>query len=314
MKILIVASGNHANIAPFVKEQMEALQKDGHIVFPFTVNGHGPLGYLSNLWPLKVTIRKFEPDIIHAHYGLCGLFSTLQHQVPVVVTYHGSDINSRCIRPLSRLAMRRAAFNIFVSETLQKSALHSRNQTIKQSNNQTVLPCGVDLDRFAPIPREDARKKLGLLPEGHYVLFSGAFDNEIKNAPLAQASCALLPDTTLLELRNRSREEVALLMNAADVLLVTSRHEGSPQVVKEALACNLPVVSTDVGDIATLLSSTQGGSIAEATPQALATAMEPFLDAPHRIQAREKMGPYSNTLIASQLCTIYNQNITHNRS
>ncbi len=314
MKILIVASGNHANIAPFVKEQMEALQKDGHIVFPFTVNGHGPLGYLSNLWPFKVTIRKFEPDIIHAHYGLCGLFSTLQHQVPVVVTYHGSDINSRCIRPLSRLAMRRAAFNIFVSETLQKLALHSSNQTIKQSNNQTVLPCGVDLDRFAPIPREDARKKLGLLPEGHYVLFSGAFDNEIKNAPLAQASCALLPDTTLLELRNRSREEVALLMNAADVLLVTSRHEGSPQVVKEALACNLPVVSTDVGDIVTLLSSTQGGSIAEATPQTLATAMEPFLDAPHRTQAREKMGPYSNTLIASQLCTIYNQTITHNRS
>jgi glycosyltransferase involved in cell wall biosynthesis len=314
MKILIVASGNHANIAPFVKEQMEALQKAGHTVFPFTVNGHGPLGYLSNLWPLKVTIRKFEPDIIHAHYGLCGLFSTLQHQVPVVVTYHGSDINSRCIRPLSRLAMRRAAFNIFVSETLQKLALHSSNQTIKQSNNQTVLPCGVDLDRFAPIPREDARKKLGLLPEGHYVLFSGAFDNEIKNAPLAQASCALLPDTTLLELRNRSREEVALLMNAADVLLVTSRHEGSPQVVKEALACNLPVVSTDVGDIATLLSSTQGGSIAEATPQALATAMEPFLDAPHRTQAREKMGPYSNTHIASQLCTIYNQTITHNRS
>ncbi len=314
MKILIVASGNHANIAPFVKEQMEALQKAGHTVFPFTVNGHGPLGYLSNLWPLKVTIRKFEPDIIHAHYGLCGLFSTLQHQVPVVVTYHGSDINSRCIRPLSRLAMRRAAFIIFVSETLQNTALHSNNQTIKQSNNQTVLPCGVDLDRFAPIPREDARKKLGLLPEGHYVLFSGAFDNEIKNAPLAQASCALLPDTTLLELRNRSREEVALLMNAADVLLVTSRHEGSPQVVKEALACNLPVVSTDVGDIATLLSSTQGGSIAEATPQALATAMEPFLDAPHRTQAREKMGPYSNTLIASQLCTIYNQTITHNRS
>jgi glycosyltransferase involved in cell wall biosynthesis len=314
MKILIVASGNHANIAPFVKEQMEALQKAGHTVFPFTVNGHGPLGYLSNLWPLKVTIRKFEPDIIHAHYGLCGLFSTLQHQVPVVVTYHGSDINSRCIRPLSRLAMRRAAFNIFVSETLQNTALHSYNQTIKQSNNQAVLPCGVDLDRFAPIPREDARKKLGLLPEGHYVLFSGAFDNEIKNAPLAQASCALLPDTTLLELRNRSREEVALLMNAADVLLVTSRHEGSPQVVKEALACNLPVVSTDVGDIATLLSSTQGGSIAEATPQALATAMEPFLDAPHRTQARENMGPYGNTLIASQLCTIYNQTITHNRS
>lgn len=314
MKILLVASGNHSSIAPFVLEQMEALQKAGHTVFPFTVNGHGPLGYLSNLWPLKVTIRKFEPDIIHAHYGLCGLFSTLQHQVPVVVTYHGSDINSRCIRPLSRLAIRRATYNIFVSEALQKTAFHSNTRAIKQSSNQTILPCGVALDRFTPLSREDARKQLGLLPEGRYVLFAGAFDNEIKNAPLAKAACALLPNTELLELHNRSREEVALLMNAADVLLVTSRHEGSPQVVKEALACNLPVVSTDVGDIATMLSSTQGGVITDATPQALADAMAPFLNTPHRTHAREKMEPYSNTRIASQLCTIYNRAKTHNLS
>lgn len=302
MKILIVASGNHEHIAPFVTEQMEALREAGNTVFLYTVHGHGPLGYLNNLWPLKALIRKFSPDIVHAHYGLCGLFCTLQREVPVVVTYHGSDINSRCIRPLSRLAMRRATYNIFVSESLLTQSL-SHSATLKKA---LVLPCGVDLDRFSPLPREEARERLGLLPQGHYALFSGAFSNEIKNAPLAQAACDLLPGTTLLELHNRSREEVSLLMNAADVLLVTSRHEGSPQVVKEALACNLPVVSTDVGDIATMLSTTKGGVIANPTPQDLASAMEPFLNTPHRTHARERMDNYSITYIASQLCSIYN--------
>ena len=314
MKILIVASGNHASFAPFVLEQMEALQKAGHTVFPFPVNGHGPLGYLNNLWLLKATIREFSPDIIHAHYGLSGLLCTLQHQVPVVVTYHGSDINGRLVRPLSRLTMRRAAYNIFVSETLQKTALHSNNQAIKQSSNQTVLPCGVNLDCFAPADRQEARKQLNLKPEGRYILFSSAFDNEIKNAPLAQAACTLLPDTTLLELRNRSRKEVALLMNAADLLLITSHSEGSPQVVKEALACNLPVVSTDVGDIAPLLASTHGGVIADPTPQALASAMTPFLDTPQRTHARENMGSYDNSHIAKQLIIIYNNTLIHSHS
>lgn len=300
MKILIVASGNHEHVAPFVTEQMEALREGGNTVFLYTVHGHGPLGYLNNLWPLKALIRKFSPDVVHAHYGLCGLFCTLQREVPVVVTYHGSDINSRCIRPLSRLAMRRAAYNIFVSESLIRPDFK-----IQKSKFQ-ILPCGVDLDKFSPIQREEARAQLGLLPQGRYVLFSGAFSNGVKNAPLAQAACDLLPEAALLELHNRSREEVALLLNAADVLLVTSRHEGSPQVVKEALACNLPVVSTNVGDIATMLSTTQGGTIANPTPQDLAAAMEPFLNTPQRTHARERMDIYSITHIASQLCSIYN--------
>lgn len=300
MKILIVASGNHEHVAPFVTEQMEALREAGNTVFLYTVHGHGPLGYLNNLWPLKALIRKFSPDVVHAHYGLCGLFCTLQREVPVVVTYHGSDINSRCIRPLSRLAMRRAAYNIFVSESLIRPDFKIQKSKFR------ILPCGVDLDKFSPIQREEARTQLGLLPQGRYVLFSGAFSNGVKNAPLAQAACDLLPKAALLELHNRSREEVALLMNAADVLLVTSRHEGSPQVVKEALACNLPVVSTNVGDIATMLSTTQGGTIANPTPQDLAAAMEPFLNTPQRTHARERMDIYSITHIASQLCSIYN--------
>lgn len=302
MKILIVASGNHASVAPFVLEQMEALREAGNSVFLFTVNGHGPFGYLANLWLLKATVKKFSPDIVHAHYGLCGLLCTLQHRTPVVVTYHGSDINSRTVLPLSRLAMRRAAYNLFVSQTLQEKAFRSVSRPL---HHTAVLPCGVNLDKFSPINREEARNQLGLQSEGHYVLFSGAFANEIKNAPLAKAACALLPGTELLELDNRSREEVALMMNAADVLLVTSHREGSPQAVKEALACNLPVVSVNVGDIAALLSLTHGGTITDPTPQSLANAMAQFLDTSQRTHAREQMNGYSNSRIAAQLCSLY---------
>lgn len=300
MKILVVTSGNHSSVAPFILEQMEALREAGNTVFLFTVNGHGPLGYLNNLGPLKATISKFSPDIIHAHYGLCGLLCTLQRQVPVVVTYHGSDINNRFILPLSRIAIRRAAYNIFVSEKLKTQNINNK------TNNSIVLPCGVDLNKFTPVDRTESRLQLGLHPEGRYILFAGAFDNEVKNAPLAKAACSLLPQSELLELRKRSREEVVLMMNAADLLLVTSHHEGSPQVVKEALACNLPIVSIDVGDISQLLSFSHGGVIAEPSPQALASAMAQYLNTPQRTHAREKMGPYNNTHIATQLCSIYN--------
>ena len=99
-------------------------------------------------------------------------------------------------------------------------------------------------------------------------------------------------------------------MNAANVLLVTSFHEGSPQVVKEALACNLPVVSVDVGDIATMLHSTQGGIISLPTPQDLASKIMPFLDSMRRTHAREYMNTFDNAHIASQICSIY-KNIVH---
>lgn len=303
MRILIVASGNHKQVAPFVVEQAEALRKEGNTVDLFLVKGHGIIGYLGNLKTLKAVMRQFNPDIIHAHYGLSGLLCTLQKKVPVVVTYHGSDLNSRHTRPLCQLAMRRAAYNIFVNAALQEKS-HLTSQ------KSMVLPCGIDLNLFAPASHVNARQQLGLNPNGRYVLFTGAFKNKVKNAPLAKAACSLIPNTELLELCNRSRQEVALLMNAANVLLVTSFHEGSPQVVKEALACNLPVVSVDAGDIATMLHSTQGGIISQPTPQDLASKMMPFLDSMQRTHAREYMNTFDNAHIASQICSIY-KNIVH---
>ena len=118
MKVLFVASGNKGRFAPFITEQAEALQRLGCEVDFFAVRGKGFSGYLRAREGLLAAIRTFQPDLVHAHYGLCGLLATLQRKVPVVTTFHGSDINEPGVRHFSRLAMRRSAHSIFVAQTL----------------------------------------------------------------------------------------------------------------------------------------------------------------------------------------------------
>ena len=313
MRVLVVYSGNHKQVAPFIVEQADALREAGCEVQLFSVEGHGMRGYLRCLPMLKKAIAEYQPDIVHAHYGLCGLLCTLQHKVPVVVTYHGSDINNRKVRMLSLLTMRRAAHNIFVSKKLLQ---------IVQSNFQfsilnfqfSILPCGVDTHVFHPMPREEAMKELSAHATHaikqssnqaiKLVLFAGAFDNEVKNPQLAKEACALVPDVTLLELKGYSRMEVAALMNIADMLLMTSHSEGSPQVIKEALACGLPVVSVDVGDVAETTSGVVNCRIVkDRSPQKLANAIESVIK--NSLHIKPDMNRFDNRKTAIQLVRIY---------
>ena len=115
MKILIVASDKNGHFAPFIEEQMAALEARGIEVLRYGITGKGIIGYLRDLPALRRAIRQHRPDIIHAHYGLSGLLANLQRRVPVVTTYHGSDINVPSILRFSKIAMRLSAHNIFVS-------------------------------------------------------------------------------------------------------------------------------------------------------------------------------------------------------
>lgn len=304
MKVLVVVSGNHGQVAPFVAEQAETLRQAGCDVELFKVEGHGASGYLRNLRRLKDAIRQFQPDVLHAHYGLCGLLCTLQHRVPVVVTYHGSDINDSRVLPLSRMAMRRAAHNIFVSEKTKAIAVRHSSSVNKRSS---VIPCGINLEDFPIVDRIEARQRMGLQPDGRYVLFAGDFDNAVKNATLAKAACALLPDVSLLELKGYKRNEVAMLMNAVDALLMTSHSEGSPQVIKEAMACGCPIVSVDVGDVAEMIDGTETGTICANTPKALSAALEPLLYTPRRTDGRSLVTGkvLDNSAIAERLIKLY---------
>lgn len=260
---LFVCSGNKGPISPFIMDQKKALESSGISVDVFTIQGKGIKGYLKSLMALHTRLQRRSYNFIHAHYGLSGLLASLQLRVPVILTLHGSDVNLPFIRLFSRIASFFARKVIVVSEKM-KVLLKSRNTEVK------VIPCGVDTSLFKPINKQLARKrlvhKLKFEKGKKYVLFSSSFDMEVKNPMLArEATQTLGPGFELIELKGYTREEVVLLLNSADAALLTSKTEGSPQFIKEAMACNCPVVTTEVGDVQTIVNDAEGCFICEPT-------------------------------------------------
>lgn len=269
MRVLIVARCKNGQFAPFITEQVEAIEKQGVKCRFFGVDGKGIGGYLRQIPKFKKAIRDFHPDIIHAHYGLCGLFANFQRRIPVITTYHGSDINNPKVLRLSKLSIHLSRFNIFVS---QKSI-----DIAKPRQDFAIIPCGINLGDFPIIEKSEARRRMALGMATKYVLFAGSFDNPVKNAALAQSVLALFPEVKLLELKGYSRAQVAYLMQAVDALLMTSLTEGSPQVVKEALASGCPIVSVDVGDVKDRVSGLAGCYISERTVKDLSASLQKAL-------------------------------------
>ncbi|MFT3754077.1 MAG: glycosyltransferase [Paludibacter sp.] len=313
MKVLIVCSKNSGRIAPFITDQVEALEKTGLICDYFAIQGRGLKGYLSQRAGLFRKIQSFQPNIIHAHYGLSGLLANMQRKIPVVTTYHGSDINVPKVFWLSKINMVLSAFNILVSEKMTSrplpkplqrrggkketpltSLLEKEGKKILKSplrngreRGFALIPCGVDMELFVPIDKAEARQKMKLEVDKKYVLFSGAFNNKVKNPELAQAALALMPGVGLLELKGYSRQEVAMLMNAVDAVLMTSYTEGSPQFIKEAMACNCPVVSVPVGDVPEVLKGVEGCYTTAYEPADIAAKLQQVLLENERTKGRQ---------------------------
>ena len=345
MKILILASDKGNKFAPFIEEQIVALQQTGVEIIRYGVTGKGITGYFSELPALRRFIRAERPDLIHAHYGLCGLLANLQRRVPVVTTYHGSDVNKPSILRFSKIAIRLSAYNIFVSK---------RNIAIANPKSKyKLLPCGVNLTDDQLTIRTEARKALGIADDAKIVLFAGAFNNAIKDPELAKETIfevnrmislslegvlisaeprtiasqndssetlsilssnnnapSLTGEIELKELKGFSRIQVNQLMCAANSLLMTSRTEGSPQVIKEAMACGCPIVSVDVGDVAERTSGVDGCYIVPSRePKDIAAALLQAITFEGRTNGREKiieMG-LSNGQVAEHLIEIYKQ-------
>ena len=285
MKVLIVANNKPGHFSPFVMEQVEALKKLGVEFDFYGVDGKGASGYLANLIPLKKKIHEFQPDLLHAHYGLSGLLANLQRTVPVVTTYHGSDVHSR-------------GLNLFISKLTARYS----------AENKSVIPCGVSTTTFFPMERAEARKQLGWDANEAYVLFAGAFDNEVKNSALAKAAISLVPNTKLVELRGYNREQVNLLANAADCLLMTSHREGSPVVIKEAMACGTPIVSVDVGDVKEVLADVDGCFISTYDANNVATHLKQALKFEGKTNGPQSIieKGLSNELVVKRIFEIYN--------
>ncbi|MGI5974558.1 MAG: glycosyltransferase family 4 protein [Paludibacter sp.] len=299
-KILVVCSENSGRIAPFIEEQVNALKKIGLQMEIFGVKGKGIRGYLKNWKLLLQHINEFQPDIIHAHYGLSGLLANLQRKVPVVTTYHGSDINDKRIFRISKLTIRLSEHNIFVSQKNVDKA--------KLKKKFSLISCGVDTSVFYPQNQEACRREMKLSKEKKYILFAGAFDNQVKNASLALNVVSTLKNTELIELKDYTRENVACLMNAVNACLMTSHSEGSPQFIKEAMACNCPVVSVDVGDVKELLEGVKHCYLAKYDIQDISEKLNLLFENGERTNGKEKISNMhlDSTSVARRILEVYN--------
>lgn len=307
MKVLTVTTGNILPISPFITDHVKKLSEREIQVEYFLVKGKGLVGYLKNFTPLDKKIKEFKPDVIHAHYGLSGLLCSLQRKIPVVTTFHGSDINLPKVRFFSKIAHHLSHSSIFVSKELAD---------LINAKHFSLIPCGVDFKVFKPQQKELARKRLNLDSEKRYILFSSSFTIPVKNYPLAKKALEYIEQkpVEMIELKGYSRAEVAILMNAVDLCLMTSISEGSPQFIKEALACNTPIVATNVGDVSILLKDIKDCYVCDPEPKKIAEAIERVFADGRRTDSRQRIGHLDAEIITEQIIMVYKNAIGLNNN
>jgi teichuronic acid biosynthesis glycosyltransferase TuaC len=305
LKVLIVCNGNKVNTKedfktkqPFIYEQIKSLEMLGVIFDIFLIKGKGISGYLRNYSSLKKYVKQMRPDLIHAHYGLSGLLANLQRSVPVITTFHGSDINVWNNRIYSWFAAFLSRDNIFVNINMPAK--------IKYKRKINIIPCGVDSKMFFPVDMKKARTEVGLNEHSKYALFSSSFDNKIKNYQLALSSIESASTCIeLLELKNRSRQDVNLLLNSVDLLIMTSFSEGSPQIIKEAMLCNCPILSVDVGDVKSVFGDVEKCFIVPYDAKKIGYDIDLIVKNKNKTNGREAVMKFSLESIASNIYQVY---------
>ena len=238
---------------PFVTEQGEAIRALGHEVDYFLVKGN----YIKAVGALKRKIHEFKPNIVHAHFGLSAITAELQSLVPVVTTFHNGETLNWHVNLMSSLMSLRAKHVIYVAQ-------HIRDLSYFKARQYSIIPCGVPMEEMIITPKVEARKQLGWDADKKYILFGGAFDNKRKNYELLKAAVEKLQMTDdkwqieCIEMRELSRSECVLRMNACDLFALPSHSEGSPQALKEAMAVNCPCLATDIADVRELFGDEPG--------------------------------------------------------
>lgn len=317
MKIVFVSSYNDSiGISPIVKNQVESLCKIGLDVDYYPVKGGGIFGYIKNIRPLRKFLMKKSYDIIHAHYGLSGIISALaKRKNKLIVSYMGDDlIGSNKIDGSYYFSGKiiTSIVKIFARFFNHYSIVKSEEMSMKLKNlkNVATIPNGVDLDKFYIIPKDVARAKLNLPKNKKLVLFAADPKRPEKNYPLAKKATELLnDDVELITVFSRPQNELLFYYNAVDCLVLSSFHEGSPNVIKEAMACNCPIVSTNVGDVKKIIDNTEGCFIASFQPEEYSNKINMAISFANKTNGRakiQKLG-YDSETIARSIQTIYNK-------
>ena len=317
LRVISVIPGEPDNNSMiFARRQIQFLAKEGVTNKTFFLSSRtSPLKVLTEFCKLRNLIRTFKPHIIHAHYGTVTAFvSCFASNIPVIITFRGSDLNKskgdNLLRwtlghLLSQISALKAKKIICVSEEL-------KNKLWWKQKRVAVLPTGVDALIFTPRNRNEARLELGWEIDKRFVLFNAGRNPKGKGLDLAQLSIVLaeriIGEISFIVLDGTlSPNKVPILMNAADCLLLTSDQEGSPTVIQEAIACNLPVVSVPVGDVKERLSSVIPSAIVKRDPDNIAKALVEILASPRRSNGRDHISEISLENITKQIVSVYHE-------
>ena len=304
MRVLFVASGNHGKISPVVKAQGDSLAKAGIEVDYFLIKGKGIKGYLGQILPLRKYWKKGNFDVVHAHFSFSSYLASLARVKPLVVSLMGSDLkatpwNKKMIRFFSKVFRWR--------EIIVKS----RDMAADLPMEVHVIPNGVDTELFVPMEKEMCRQRLGWKEGAKHVLFPANPGRAEKGFPLAQKAVPFLGcDVQLHVFENVEHKDTVYYYNAADAVLLTSQWEGSPNVIKEALACNCPLVSTDVGDVRERVEGLEGCYVAESrAPQEIEGLLQKALAFEGKTCGREKLiaDGLGHLAVAKKLENIYKE-------
>jgi len=297
----------------FVKAQMESLGPLGVEFDVLFINGReSKWNYLRGIRQVRRQLRAKRYDLIHAHFGLSGWVARLQSRVPVVVSFMGDDVLGRPTRS-GRITLAGHFLRIsgFILARLATSVIVKSRQMASKLRlpSAHIIPNGVDLNLFRPMEQAQARKMLGLDPGKKFVLFPYNPNEARKRFDLIQAAVSLareqVPTLELLVARGLPQGQIPIYMNAADVLVMASLLEGSPNAVKEAMATNLPVISVDVGDAAELIGSTAGCYLVRREAAAMAEKIVEICRRGGRTNGRDGIRRLSMEAVAQQIVEVY---------
>lgn len=307
-------TASQPHTTPFIKRQADFLKAAGVDVVVFHFKGRkNPLNYLLAWLQVQQMLLRGGYDIVHAQFGQSALL-VWPRRIPLVVTFRGSDLlghlRDKDGRPTSRGKLLQLMCKIVAlrAQAVILVAEHMRCY-LPRAVKAHVIPSGIDLDLFHCMPKDEARGKLGLPLNERLVLFVGRSGWAGKRLEISEQAVEILNrkfPARLIVAANVSPKTIPLYMNASDVLVFTSAQEGSPNVIKEALACNLPVVSVAVGDVALRIGQVEGCELCnDDRPETIAVALERVLQRGQRIAGRETVKNLDEKILTSEVVGIY---------
>jgi glycosyltransferase involved in cell wall biosynthesis len=306
---------------PFIVRQVNFLRRADVSVDVFHFRGNqNPFNYLRAWISVRRKLWQKNYDLVHAQFGQSGALA-IPKRHPLVVTFRGDDLEGivgrngtytwrgYVLRAVSALVARHADAVILVSESLKRRL---------PGRDVCIIPSGVDFDGIPILPKRECREKLKLPLNKALVLFVGNPAEKIKRYELAQKAMAQLDpslNASLVVACGLPHSHIPIYMNACDSLIFTSMHEGSPNVIKEALACNLPVVSVDVGDVQQRLRGLEGCAVAaDDRPETLARELTRVLKGKHAIDGRRALLDLDESSLTQMVIGVYRSVLPQTRT